>query len=161
MHSFLSCFLRSSSSHFSLLTFSFITVFPSLFLAHSLHFFPPSLLPSLNFVFFHRLSFLLSSVSLYLITPRPSLHHCDNIPHTYGTKYLLLTSNCLLNMNSGCAKVQIFGKNPRKLKAHWMKEGIRSRMNSGNAFCHSIDNLSSSRSLSKNIKIKIHRPITF
>ena len=70
-HSFLSCFLRSSLSRSSHLTFSFIAVFPSLFIAHSFHFLP-SVLLALHFVSFHRLPFLLSPVFLHLITPHPS-----------------------------------------------------------------------------------------
>jgi len=38
-------------------------------------------------------------------------------------------------------------------------EEIKSRLRSGNACCHSVQNLLSSRLLSKNLKIKIHRTI--
>ena len=38
-------------------------------------------------------------------------------------------------------------------------EEIKSRLRSGNACCHSVQNLSSSRLLSKNLKIKIYRTI--
>jgi hypothetical protein len=36
---------------------------------------------------------------------------------------------------------------------------IKSRLRSGNACCHSVQNLLSSRLLSKNLKIKIHRTV--
>jgi len=39
-------------------------------------------------------------------------------------------------------------------------EEIKSRLRSGNACCHSVQNLLSSRLLSKNLKIKIYRSIT-
>ena len=38
-------------------------------------------------------------------------------------------------------------------------EEIKSRLKSGNACCHSVQNLLSSRLLSKNLKIKIYRTI--
>jgi len=38
-------------------------------------------------------------------------------------------------------------------------EEIKSRLRSGNACCHSVQNLLSSRLLSKNLKIKIHRTV--
>ena len=37
--------------------------------------------------------------------------------------------------------------------------GIKSRLRSGNACCHSVQNLLSSRLLSKNLKIKIYKTI--
>jgi len=39
-------------------------------------------------------------------------------------------------------------------------EEIKGRLRSGNACCHLVQNLLSSRLLSKNLKIKIHRTIT-
>ena len=38
-------------------------------------------------------------------------------------------------------------------------EEIKSRLRSGNAFYHSVRNLSSSRLLSKNLKVKIYRTL--
>ena len=38
-------------------------------------------------------------------------------------------------------------------------EEIKSRLRSGNACCHSVQNLLSSRLLSKNLKVKIYRNI--
>ena len=38
-------------------------------------------------------------------------------------------------------------------------EEIKSRLKSGNACCHSVQNLLSSRLLSKNLKIKIYRTV--
>ena len=40
-----------------------------------------------------------------------------------------------------------------------IQEEIKSRLKSGNACCHSVQNLLSSSSLCKNIKIKIYRTI--
>ena len=40
-----------------------------------------------------------------------------------------------------------------------IQEEIKSRLRSGNACCHSVQNLLSSRLLSKNFKIKIYRTI--
>jgi hypothetical protein len=40
-----------------------------------------------------------------------------------------------------------------------MHEEIKSRLNSGNVFCHSVQNLLPSSLLSKNINIKIYRNI--
>ena len=40
-----------------------------------------------------------------------------------------------------------------------MAEEIKSRLRSGNAYCHSVQSLLSSRLLSKNLKIKIYRTI--
>jgi hypothetical protein len=62
-------------------------MFPSLFLAHSLHFLPP-LLPSINFVFFHRLSFLLSPVflpdnSTFFTFIVPTIFHTPTAPNTF------------------------------------------------------------------------------
>ena len=40
-----------------------------------------------------------------------------------------------------------------------IQEGIKSRMKSGNSLYHSVQNLLSSRLLSKNLKIKMYRTI--
>jgi hypothetical protein len=40
-----------------------------------------------------------------------------------------------------------------------MHEVIKSRLNSGNACCHSVQSLLSSRLLSRNVKVKMHRTI--
>ena len=40
-----------------------------------------------------------------------------------------------------------------------IKEEIKSRLKSGNACCHSVQNLLSSSLLSKNLKIKIYRTL--
>jgi len=42
-----------------------------------------------------------------------------------------------------------------------MQEEIKSRLKSGNACYHSVQNLLSSSLLSKNVKIKVHRIIIF
>jgi hypothetical protein len=41
-----------------------------------------------------------------------------------------------------------------------IQEEIKRRINSGNACCHSVQNLLSSRLLSKNIKVRIYKTIT-
>jgi hypothetical protein len=40
-----------------------------------------------------------------------------------------------------------------------IQEEIKRRLNFGNACCHSVQNLSSSRLLSKNVKVKIYKTI--
>jgi hypothetical protein len=40
-----------------------------------------------------------------------------------------------------------------------LHEEIKSRLNSGNACCHSVQSLLSSRLLSRNLKVKIYKPI--
>jgi hypothetical protein len=42
---------------------------------------------------------------------------------------------------------------------HLIQEEIKRRFNSGNAFYHSVQNLPSSRLLSKNVKIRIYKTI--
>jgi len=42
---------------------------------------------------------------------------------------------------------------------NYIAEGIKSRLRLGSACCHSVQNLLSSRLLSKNLKIKIYRTI--
>jgi hypothetical protein len=54
-------------------------------------------------------------------------------------------------------KSQIFGKTLTDQNS--IQEGIKSRLKSGNACYHSVQNILSSSLLSKNIKIKIHRTI--
>jgi hypothetical protein len=44
---------------------------------------------------------------------------------------------------------------------NFIQEEIKTRLNSGNACYHSVQNLLSSRLLSKNVKIKIHKTIIF
>jgi len=51
----------------------------------------------------------------------------------------------------------MFGNNFNKSKS--IAEEIKSRLRSGNACYHSVQNLLSSRLLSKNLKIKIYRNI--
>jgi len=41
-----------------------------------------------------------------------------------------------------------------------MYEDIKSRLNSENSYCHSVQNILSSRFLSMSIKIKTHRTMT-
>jgi hypothetical protein len=42
---------------------------------------------------------------------------------------------------------------------NWINEEIKGILNSGNVCCHSVQNLFSSRPLSKDIKIKLYRTI--
>jgi hypothetical protein len=42
---------------------------------------------------------------------------------------------------------------------YFMHEEIKSRLNSGNACYHSVQSLLSSRLLSRNVKVKIYKPI--
>ena len=48
---------------------------------------------------------------------------------------------------------------PIQTNQNSVQEEIKSRLKSGNACCHSVQNLSSSSLLSKNIKIKIYRTV--
>ena len=52
---------------------------------------------------------------------------------------------------------EIFGNNPNVSKS--FLEEIKSRLSSGNACSHSVQNLLSSRLLSKSIMITVHRTI--
>ena len=45
------------------------------------------------------------------------------------------------------------------LTDNFIAEQIKSRLNSGDACCHSVKNLLSSSLLSKNVKIKIYRTV--
>jgi hypothetical protein len=70
------------------------------------------------------------------------------------TKYMLL-SHC----NQGvlkCGTVQIFGNDSNKSKSD---PGGNWRLNSGTACYHSVQNLLSSRLLSKNVQIRIYKTI--
>jgi hypothetical protein len=51
----------------------------------------------------------------------------------------------------------MFGNNPNESKS--IHEEIKNRLKSGNACYHSVQNLLSSRLLSKNVKIKIYKTI--
>jgi hypothetical protein len=54
-------------------------------------------------------------------------------------------------------KVQVFRINING--PEFIHEEIRSRLNSGNAYYHAVQNLLSSRLLSRNVKIKIYKTI--
>jgi hypothetical protein len=54
---------------------------------------------------------------------------------------------------------QISGNNLRE--SNYIQEEIRSRLKSGNACYHSVQNLLSSSLLSKNLKVEIYRTIIF
>ena len=54
-------------------------------------------------------------------------------------------------------RVQIFGNNIDKSKSYLGK--IKSRLNSGSVYHHSVQNLLSSSLLTKNVKLKIYRTI--
>jgi hypothetical protein len=59
-------------------------------------------------------------------------------------------------MLSKCGIVQTFGNDSNQ---NLIQEEIKRRLNSGNACCHSIQNLLFSRLLSKNTKIRIYKSI--
>ena len=83
------------------------------------------------------------------------------------TKYMVLSRDqnagriqSVRNENSTFERVEVFkylGKNLTNQNS--IAEEIKSRLKSGNACYHSTQNLLSSRLLSKNLKIKIHRII--
>jgi hypothetical protein len=52
----------------------------------------------------------------------------------------------------------VFGNDSNKIK-NLIQEETETRWNSGNACYHSVQNLSSSRLLSKNVEIRIHETI--
>jgi hypothetical protein len=60
----------------------------------------------------------------------------------------------VIKFRQNCVIVQIFGDDSNKSKFDLGE--IKRRVNSGNACYHSVQNLLSSRLLSKNLKIKIH-----
>ena len=67
---------------------------------------------------------------------------------------------CYLNGSTVCLSVQKHFNCVNKISAtNSIPEEIKSRLRSGNACCHSVQNLLSSRLLSKNLKIKIYRTI--
>ena len=65
--------------------------------------------------------------------------------------------NCLLHFNVGVNKHLYSGTTLTNQNS--MTEEIKSRLRSGNACYHSVQNLLSSRLLSKDLKIKIYRTI--
>jgi hypothetical protein len=85
------------------------------------------------------------------------------------TKYMVVSryqnpgrSHSIKTDNSSFGKVEEFRYLGTSLTSqNSIQEEIKSRLKSGNACCHSVQNLLSSRLLSKNTKIKIHRNINF
>jgi len=83
------------------------------------------------------------------------------------TKYMVMSryqnagrSHSIKIDNSSFGKVEDFRYLGTTLTSqNSIQEEIKSRLKSGNACCHSVQNLLSSRLLSKNTKIKIHRNI--
>jgi hypothetical protein len=53
----------------------------------------------------------------------------------------------------------VFRANIEKENQNLIRQEIKRRLNSGNACCHSVQNLLSSRLLSKNIKVRIYKTI--
>jgi hypothetical protein len=73
--------------------------------------------------------------------------------NTEKTKYILLSLHQNAGQNHGT--VQIFGKDDTNQSL--IQEEIKRRLNFGNACYHSVQNLLSSRLLSKNKKIRIYK----
>jgi hypothetical protein len=69
-----------------------------------------------------------------------------------GAHQLLVRAD-RVNLQGG--EVKMFGNDANKSQLH--SQGIKSKLTSGNACCHAVQNLLSSRRLSKNAEIKIHR----
>jgi hypothetical protein len=57
------------------------------------------------------------------------------------------------------AKFKYLGTTLTDQNYEYIHEDIKSRLNSGNACCHSVQNLLSSRLLSRNVKVKIYKTI--
>ena len=89
-----------------------------------------------NKSFFKIIQIFLSNLGYTLSSTQRSLHKCDEL-YKQESVYLGTT---LTNQNS-------------------IAEEIKSRLRSGNACYHSVQNLLSSRLLTKNLKIKIYRTI--
>ena len=85
------------------------------------------------------------------------------------TKYMVMSrdqnagrSHSIKTDNSSVEKVEEFRYLGITLaNQNSIKEEIKSRLKSGNACCHSVQNILSSSLLSKNIKIKIYTTIIF
>jgi hypothetical protein len=71
---------------------------------------------------------------------------------TYYRPHLRPQKNEQINTKPGCATEDITNQN-------LIQEKIKRRLNPGNACCHSVQNLLSSRLLSKNIKVIIYKTI--
>jgi hypothetical protein len=87
--------------------------------------------------------------------------------NTEKTKYMLLSrhqnagqNHCILIVNrsfENVAQVKYLGTTITN--QNLIQEEIKGRLNSGNAYYHSVQNLLSSRLLSKNAKISIYKTI--
>jgi hypothetical protein len=77
------------------------------------------------------------------------LSHHQNAGQSYDIK---IGNNCLPHFN--VAKFRYLGTITNQ---NLIQEEIKSRLNSGNAYYHSVQNLLSSRLLYKNIKIRMYR----
>jgi hypothetical protein len=83
------------------------------------------------------------------------------------TKYMLLSRHQNAGQNHDIKTVNRSCENRAQFKylgmtvtnQNLIQEKIKRRLNSGNACYHSVQNLLSSRPLSKNIKIRIHKTI--
>jgi hypothetical protein len=83
------------------------------------------------------------------------------------TKYMLMSRNQKIGQKHSIKIGNRYFEDVAKFKylgttltdQNCMHEEIKSRINSGNAFCHSIQSLLSSHLLSKNLKIKIYETI--
>ena len=76
---------------------------------------------------------------------------CDQVPRLKNVYCVLLLVAIVLNMFCLCFIVISL--------RHNIQEEIKSRLKSGNACYYSVQNLLSSRLLSRNLKIKIYRTI--
>jgi hypothetical protein len=77
-----------------------------------------------------------------------SRHQNERLDH-----YLKIANRCFENV----AQLRYLGT--RATNQNLIQEEIKRRLNSGNACYHSVQNLFSSRLLSKNVKIRIHKTI--
>jgi hypothetical protein len=85
------------------------------------------------------------------------------------TKYMLLYRQQNAEQNHDIKVANKYFENVAQFKhlgttvtnQNFIQEEIKRRLNSGNACYHSVQNLMSSRLLTRNIKIKIHKTIIF